>query len=77
MRGARPLIRAWQPAAFPVTADAIRQARAQLEKNGARFEAVLVRPEDAKALGKAIDGLPIEPDGYVTPGCLFFSEWRK
>ena len=67
------MIRAWQPAAFPVTADQIRQARAQLEKNGTRLEAVLVRPEDAKALGKAIDGLAVEPDGYVTPGAIFFA----
>ena len=73
MRGVRPLIRAWQPAAFPVTAEAIRQARAQLEKNGTRLEAVLVRPEDAQALGKVIDGLAIEADGYVTPGAIFFA----
>ena len=43
------------------------------EQRASLAEAVLVRPEDTKALEVAsIDGLPVEPDGCVTPGCIFF-----
>lgn len=66
---------AWQPAHDPPTAEDVRQGRAFYAGKGSALEAVLVRPEDAKALEVAsIDGLPVEPDGCVTPGCLFFVE---
>jgi hypothetical protein len=65
---------AWQSAHDPPTVEDIRQGRAFYTRNGTAVEAVLVRPEDiiASQLFPAIDGLPVEPDGCVTPGCLFF-----
>jgi hypothetical protein len=65
---------AWQPAHDPPTAEDVRQGRAFYTGKGSTLEAVLVRPEDviASQLGPAIDGLPVEPDGCVTPGLLFF-----
>ena len=64
---------AWQSAHDPPTVEDIRQGRAFYTRKGTAVEAVLVRPEDTKALEVAsIDGLPVEPDGCVTPGCLFF-----
>ena len=59
---------AWQPAHDPPTAEDVRQGRAFYTGKGSALEAVLVRPEDAKALGDLVDGLPVEPDGCVTPG---------
>jgi hypothetical protein len=64
---------AWQSAHDPPTAEDVRQGRAFYARKGTALEAVLVRPEDAKALKLAsIDGLPVEPDGCVTPGMVFF-----
>ena len=71
MKAIRQLL-AWQPQHDPPTAEDVRQGRAWYSKKGHTLEAVLVRPEDAKALGRIIEGLPVEPDGCVTPGMLFF-----
>jgi hypothetical protein len=72
MRTIRRLL-AWQPTHDPPTAEDVRQGRAFYTGKGSALEAVLVRPEDAKELGVPdVDGLPVEPDGCVTPGCLFF-----
>ena len=71
MKAVRKLL-AWQPVHDPPMAEDVRQGRAWYSKKGQALAAVLVRPEDAKSLGAAIDGLPVEPDGCVTPGMLFF-----
>lgn len=55
-------ILAWQAIHDPPMAEDVRQVLA----------ALLVRPEDAKALPQVIDGLPVEADGCVTPGMVFF-----
>lgn len=65
-------ILAWQPVHDPPMAGDVRQGRAWYSKKGQALAMVLVRPEDARTLGAAVDGLPVESDGYVTPGMVFF-----
>ena len=67
-------LHSWQPTHNPPTADDVRQGRTFLvNKMGRAMETVLLRPEDVKALGVAkVDDLPIEADGHVTPGTIWF-----
>lgn len=72
MKTIRKLL-AWQAKQNPPTADDVRQGRVHFTGKGQPLEAVLMRPEDARAIGAgSVDGLPIEAEGCVTPGCCFF-----
>lgn len=72
MKTIRKLL-AWQAKQNPPTVDDVRQGRAHFTGKGQPLEAVLMRPEDAKAIGTTnVDSLVIVPDGTVTPGCCFF-----
>lgn len=63
----------WQATHKPPMAIDIREGRAWYVNKGRSLAAVLLRPDDAEALGVTkIDDLPVEPDPCVTPGLIFF-----